>query len=106
MTTKRFEQERAIRLAATPMEERAVRLLDRTWMAIGYDILASYGNAERVSLKGREVQEHVTCCGILGGWPEEYGDDIEACRWLDAQSEAKQRKILDRAFPRSHKFGA
>ena len=87
------------------MEERAVRALQQTWQSIGYDVLACYGDAERAILDASEIRESVTGCGLIGGYPESYGNDVEAVRWLEEQSEAKQRRIINQAFPKG-RYGA
>ena len=91
---------------ANEMKARAVAALHRTWQAIGIDMLACFGESpEQVTLSGRDVQEAVASCGFKGGYPEFHGDDREAILWLDNQSEACKRAILDTAFPRSHNYG-
>lgn len=74
---------------------RAKRALSSTWQTIGFDVLGS----ETASIYSEEVQEAVSSCGFIGGYPEMYGNDKEAVAWLELQPEAIQDLLLAQAFP-------
>ena len=90
---------------ANDMEQRAILVLVRTWDAIGYDSLqcaVDCGEADSidtVTMTRAEVIDGVTSCGYKGGYPETYGNDLEAVEWLEAQPEKVQKRILKKAFP-------
>lgn len=96
------------------MEERAISALHSTWQAIGYDCLVAMTDKahpterdiDRVVLRGDDVQEAVSTCGFVGGYPADYGDDIEAVRWLEKLPRAEQERILESAFPNSNRYGS
>ena len=92
-------------MQTTDIEQRAVRVLTRTWDAIGYDTLqcavdcGEADNVDAVSMTRAEVIDMVTSCGYKGGYPAEYGDDKEAVEWLEYLPEKERNKVLKKAFP-------
>lgn len=87
------------------MEERAVTALVRTWDAIGYDALQCMVDAGEVKninqavMTRAEVIDMVTSCGFVGGYPMQYGDDKEAVKWLEVQTDEVLKPIYKKAFP-------
>ncbi len=87
------------------MESRAARALQRTWQAIGADVLMAHGNVEEVTVGAEEVREAVTSCGFVGGYPAIFGDDRAAVEWLDGQPQFVQDALLSTAFPEGQQYG-
>lgn len=86
-----------------PMFARASTALDRTWSAIGYDVIQAVAdesgkNPERITIPRDEVIDAVTACGYKDGYPSSYGNDDEAVEWLDAQDDDTKKKVLKDAF--------
>src|SRR5512139_1056208 len=87
------------------MEERAVAALHRTWQTIGGDYIAAAAGCEcdgsernyrkmcRVSLTGEDVQEAVSTCGFMGGYPQDHGGDLEAVEWVEGLSWEEQEAL-------------
>lgn len=83
-------------LAQDRMECRCHSLLNRTWEAIGSDCLQiNDGKA----MKRLEVIDAVCGSGLVGGYPDTYGNDKEALEWLEKQPRKEQDRIIRKAFP-------
>lgn len=91
-------------MATQTLKQRAVQVLQRTWQAIGYDTLQAYADekgrrVERIVISRDDVIDSVSACGFKGGYPEMYGDDLEATVWLEQQPREVQDGVLREAFP-------
>ena len=85
------------------MEERAISVLNRTWLNIGYDTLQCWADekgkeVEQITISRASVIESVTSCGFVGGYPETYGGDKEACQWLQGLTEKELKALYKKAF--------
>jgi len=96
-----------------PIRARAITALQKTWQAIGYDVMSGFAAeaagyptsepdmeaAASVVLNEVDVRESVSACGFASGYPDMYGDDKQAIEWLEEQSTAVQDAVLAEAFP-------
>jgi hypothetical protein len=91
------------------MRKRVVSALHRTWSCIGPDVMMSLSDGTEqgvysVELDGKEVQEHVTACGILGGYVDMHGGDPEAVKWFAELDSIEQDMLLEDAWHSDHTY--